>query len=237
MPNISITNASNITELYIENPTRNSNKRLGGTLDLREFTSLKKFTCIKQDIEHFEINFSALPDLLVFEIPDNELDMEFPNLSNNTKLETINFQTNRDLYGRLPSVDNLTNLKNLVCARCDLSGNIPSFENNSKLDKVQLEHNSLSGFDGSFAQINKLQKFTVQGNDLTQTAVDNILNGILNGNVTAKTGAEINVGEELIENPNERNSIPSSNVINSVIPELRLSGFTVTYRTSELDSE
>jgi hypothetical protein len=182
-----------------------SSPKLGGVIDVSDFTNLQEIKCQEHDL--IQVNgYANNPNikivlisgnLLSGSIPDitgmsslerfwvmvNQFTGTFPDISANLNLQVINVGNN-NLTGTLPNISAIgyPSLFRFNAYGNSFTGAIPDMVNIPKLDYLLLNNNNLTDFTGSFPIT--LSTVAVNDNNLTQTAVDNILQAIVDANRT-----------------------------------------------------
>lgn len=146
MPNISLTNPENITEISFASV---SVSKLSGTIDLTRYTSMSAFDCDNNDITAIS------------------------KLSSNTTLEDFRCSDNK-LTGDIPNISYNTALRIFKCYNNDITGSIPDLSSNTQLTTFLCGENNLAGYDGGTVSTT-LINFKAQLNNLTSSAVNSIL--------------------------------------------------------------
>ena len=235
-------------ELSLTSPTTiqsidlgTSNPKLGGVVDVSDFTNLQEIKCQEHDL--IQVNgYADNPNikivlisgnLLSGSIPDitgmsslerfyvtvNQFTGTFPDISENPNLQVINVGDN-NLTGTLPDISAIgyPSLFRFNAYDNSFTGAIPDMVNIPKLDLMYINNNNLTDFTGSFPIT--LRRVFANNNNLTQTAVDNILQAIVNANRTTEMAKTVvNIG-------GTGNSAPSAaGITNRGI--LRARGWTV----------
>jgi Leucine-rich repeat (LRR) protein len=214
MPSISLTNPANITRLDF---SAISTQKLGGVINVSALENLQDLTCDGNDITEvtgYENNTNmkillitnnkisgTIPDLTGMTslercwISGNELTGGFPNINGLSKLGIIHLGNN-DLTGTLPTDLQSLGLPNLFRFNIYLNsftGAIPDCTGMTKLQFVLAHNNSLTDFTGGVEP--SLYRFEAWNNNLTETAVDNILQAFVDANRTTNmSSAIINLG-------------------------------------------
>jgi len=106
---------------------------------------------------------SKMTNIYLFYLHVNKITGKIPSLSNNTKLQYIQFWDNK------------------------LTGNIPDISTNTILRVIRVYSNNLTGFEGGTVS-STLGDFQAQNNLLTQTAVDAILSAFVAAGRTSANG-------------------------------------------------
>jgi hypothetical protein len=86
--------------------------------------------------------------------------------------------------GPIPSISHCTELQFFSISRNNYTGNIPDFSSNTKLGNCFLHTNKFTGFDGGVIPITDGHNFSAHTNQLTQQAIDDILQGLVDGGTT-----------------------------------------------------
>ena len=193
-----------------------SSPKLGGVIDVSDFTNLQEIRCNDHDLTEVK-GYADNPNikivlisgnLLSGSIPDitgmsslerfwanaNQFTGTFPNISGNPNLQVINVGNN-NLTGTLPDISAIgyPDLFRFNAYGNSFTGAIPDMVNIPKLDYLLLDNNNLTDFTGSFPFT--LRKVVLNNNNLTQTAVDNILQAIVAANRTTNmTDTIVNIG-------------------------------------------
>ena len=198
---ISLTSPQNITSIGLGT----SSPKLGGVIDVSDFTNLQEIKCAKHDLTEVK-GYADNPNIhtvlisgnqLSGPIPDitgmsslqrfwvmvNQFTGTFPDISGNPNLQVINVGDN-NLTGTLPDISAIgyPDLFRFNLASNSFTGAIPDMVNIPKLARLSVDNNNLTDFTGSFPIT--LSRIFVNDNNLTQTAVDNILQAIVNANRT-----------------------------------------------------
>jgi len=183
-----------------------SSPKLGGTVDVSPFTNLEELTCNGNDITEITGFYDnpnmrrvlasnnklsgPIPDLTGMPILErywvmvNEHTGGFPNINGLSQLGVINVGQN-NLTGTLPADLQSLGVPNLfrfnVYAN-SFTGAIPDCAGMNALQYVLADGNNLTDFTGGVEP--SLYRFFAQNNNLTQTAVDNILQAFVDANRT-----------------------------------------------------
>ena len=227
---ITLTPPQNITSIRCGEST----PKLGGVIDVSDFTNLQLLYCSGNDLtevngyaDNPNIQFlviagnqlsGPIPDitgmssLKRFWVMVNQFTGTFPDISGNPDLEVINVGIN-NLTGTLPDISAIEfpgsawgfGFPDLI--RFNVYGNsftgaIPDMVNIPKLNYLLADNNNLTDFTGSFPIT--LERVFVNSNNLTQTAVDNILQAIVDANRTT------NMANAILEMGGTGNSAPSA---------------------------
>lgn len=138
-----------------------SSPRLGGTIDLTNFSGLKEFVCILNDITSCDgySNNSNLENLQIF---DNKITGSLPNFNNLTGLKSLNCSLNL-LSGTIPNLSNNKNLQfffvNNQIGTSRISGSIPSLTGNPELLYFWCNNNQITGSIPTLSNNTKLFSF------------------------------------------------------------------------------
>jgi len=237
MPSISLTNPANITELEF---TSISTERLGGTVDVSSFVNLQDFVIGDHNLTEVE-GYANNPNIQEIRINGNKLSTPLPSLTEMSSLQRF-YVNGNEIIGSFPDITGLSYLIVFNIGNNQMSGTLPSDLSTlglTRLDRFNVYDNNFSGtlpsFSGTTVQRvlcnnNNFSDFTggvpidlyvfeAYNNNLTQTAVDNILQAFVDANRTTNmSGAIINLS-------GTGNAAPSSQA-NVITLEGR--GWTVT---------
>jgi Leucine-rich repeat (LRR) protein len=190
---------------------------LGGTLDVSAFENLKELKCVGNNITeitggignpNIEIwlvaqnklsgsipDISGMTSLRRFWVTVNEYTGSFPDISGLSNLGVINVGDN-NLNGTLPAALGplgLTSLFRFNVYTNSFTGTFPDCTGMNNLGYVSATANNLTDFTGGVEP--SLYRFTADFNNLTETAVDNILQAFVDANRTTNMSiAVINLG-------------------------------------------
>ena len=128
-------------------------------------------------------DITGMSSLKNFWVMVNQFTGTFPDISGNPNLRVINVGAN-NLTGTLPDISAIgfPNLIRFNVYGNSFTGAIPDMVNIPKLDYLLADNNNFTDFTGSFPIT--LRRLFVASNNLTQTAVDNILQAIVDANRT-----------------------------------------------------
>ena len=194
-----------------------SSPKLSGTIDVSAFENLQDLTCDGNhitEIAGFYDNpnikivlasqnkltgtippLTGMPSLERYWVMVNEHTGGFPNINGLSKLGLINVGDN-NLTGTLPADLQSLGVPNLFRFNVytnSFTGAIPDCAGMTKLQYVLADGNDLTDFTGGVEP--SLYRFMAQGNNLTETAVDNILQAFVDANRTTNMSiAVINLG-------------------------------------------
>ena len=212
MPTISITKPPLIQSIDLGTST----PKLGGVIDVSDFTNLQEITCIANDLT--EVNGYAdnpniklvlisgnlltgsIPDITGmsslerFWVNDNQFTGTFPDISGNPNLRVINVGNN-NLTGTLPDISAIgyPNLIRFNAFANSFTGAIPDCTGMNNLQYLLADNNNLTDFTGGVEP--SLYRFFANSNNLTVTAVDNILQAFVDANRTTNMSiAVMNLG-------------------------------------------
>jgi Leucine-rich repeat (LRR) protein len=198
---ITLAPPQNIT--YIDLGT--SSPKLGGVVDVSDFTNLQEIKCPSHDLTEVKgyadnpnihtvliannqlsgpiPDITGMSSLTNFWVMVNQFTGTFPDISGNPNLQVINVGRN-NLTGTLPDISAIgfPNLIRFNVYGNSFTGAIPDMVNIPKLDYLLAHNNNLTDFTGSFPIT--LRRLLATDNNLTQTAVDNILQAIVDANRT-----------------------------------------------------
>lgn len=226
MPSISFRNPSNITKLKF---TSISTERLGGVIDASAFENLEELTCHGNDITGMT-GFYNNPNMRIVLASDNKLSGSipdltsmtnlkrywvhmnehtggFPNINGLSELGVINISDN-NLTGTLPAdLQSLQvpRLVRLIVYKNAFTGAIPDCAGMNILNYVQVSYNNLTDFTGGVEP--SVSRFYAHNNNLTQTAVDNILQAFVDA---GRSAPNYDMSEAIINVSGTNNSHPSS---------------------------
>lgn len=214
MPSISLTNPANITKLEF---TSISTERLGGTVDVSAFANLQKLVIGDHNLTELEgyannpnmqeifingnVLSTPLPSLTEmsslqrFYCNGNQITGSFPDITGLSYLIIINVGNNQMTGTLPPDLSTLTSLDRFNVYDNNFSGTLPSFSG-TPVQRVLCNGNNFSDFIGGVPI--DLYVFEARNNNLTQTAVDNILQAFVDANRQTPTNnmsqASINLG-------------------------------------------
>ena len=201
---------SSVTQIDVGN----SSPKLGGTLNVSAFPNLEEIRCDGNDIAEFT-GYAENPNIKVVlaaqnqlsgPIPDitgmtsleyfwvmvNGFTGSFPDISQNTELRLINVGGN-NLTGTLPASIEFPSMFRFNVYANSFTGSIPDCSNTPNLDYLLADGNSLTDFTGGFPTA--LRRIFLNNNNLTETAVDNVLQAVVDANRTTNmSGCVINLG-------------------------------------------
>ena len=193
-----------------------SSPKLSGTVDLAPFENLLEFRGFKHDITEIT-GYVDNPNIQVMLISQNKLSGPIPDITGMTSLQYFWIMVN-NFTGPFPDLNGLTNLRLINCGSNQLTGTIPTDLQSlgiTLLDRFNAYDNSFTGAIPDFTGINAvtyclvndnnltdftgtvpptLYRFFANNNNLTQTAVDNILQAFVDANrTTGMANAYINL--------------------------------------------
>ena len=240
MPSISLTNPTNITRLEF---TPISSEKLGGTIDVSAFANLQKLVIGDHNLTEVE-GYANNPNIQHLQLNGNVLSTPLPSLTEMSSLQRIYFNGN-EIIGSFPDITGLSNLIAINVGNNQMTGTLPSdfgtlgltrldrfnvYDNNfsgtlpsfsgTTVQWVLCNNNNLSDFTGGVPI--SLYKFEAINNNLTQTAVDNILQAFVDANRQTPTN---DMSQASINLSGTGNSAPSSQA-NAITLASR--GWTVT---------
>ena len=158
-------------------------------------------------------NLSSNTNLTTFNCYTNQLTGPIPDLSNNTSLTTFNCFDNQ-ITGFIPDLSSNISLSIFDCGNNQITGSIPDLSSNTSLATFYCANNQLTGYGGGAIRVTSF--FRADNNKLTVTAVDAILQGLVDGGTTGTVTIQLNGGT---------NGIPTNT---TAIDTLRSRGCTVT---------
>jgi Leucine-rich repeat (LRR) protein len=194
-----------------------SSPKLSGTIDVSAFENLEDLTCDGNDISEIT-GFYDNPNIKIVLAATNNLTGPIPDLTSMTSLERY-WVMNNEHTGSFPNINGLSELGLINVGNNNLTGTLPAdlqslgvpnlFRYNvyansftgaisdctgmTKLQFVLADGNDLTDFTGGVEP--SLYRFMANGNNLTETAVDNILQAFVDANRTTNMGsAVINLG-------------------------------------------
>jgi Leucine-rich repeat (LRR) protein len=169
-----------------------SSPKLGGAISLSAFSSLTGFVCTGNGITAFSgiescpnlINlelgvnsltkfpsFNHTPLLNDLKLENNLLSGSIPSLDNLTNLKNLRFQENKNITGNLPSLSLLPNLESFYAIGCNLRGPIPNLSQNTLLKDFRIDSQTTSpkinGTIPSLSGNTQLAFFLCQNNQLS----------------------------------------------------------------------
>jgi len=168
------------------------------------------------DYDDFEFVESAEGVLTYFKCYDNQLAGSIPDLSANINLIVFSCGNNQ-LAGVIPNLSINTALQYLHCYTNKLTGSIPDLSSNTLLQQVFCYGNQLTDFAGGTIKVTNA--FNASSNKLTVAAVDDILQGLVDGGTTGAVTIRLEGGT---------NGVPTNT---AAIDTLRARGCTVTVNT------
>ena len=167
--------------------------KLGGSIDVSQFTNLTSFKCIGNDISSL-VGYENLQSLNTLDASNNLITGSIPALSSLTNLQYFNCDTNNltgsipsligltnllffycptnNLTGSIPALTSLTNLRQFICAVNNLTGSIPPLTGLTNLQILNFSDNGLTGPIPSLIGLTKLQSFYGHTNNLTGSIPD-----------------------------------------------------------------
>lgn len=187
-------------------------------------------------------NFSSCPLLRDILIYSNNISGSLPSFASNPNIRYVDFSSNAltgsvlgysnlllltDLYlyrNQLTSINTfgtLPVLKNFSANNNQISGTIPNFSSCPKLVSLNISSNLFTNyFSGSFSQLLLLKFLDISNNQLSQQAVNAIINDLLtNYNSANRSGVSISL---------KNNAAPGSSSVD-IINFLKLKGWTFIY--------
>jgi Leucine-rich repeat (LRR) protein len=194
-----------------------SSPKLSGTIDVSAFENLQDLTCDDNDISEIT-GFYDNPNIKIVLAAANNLTGPIPDLTSMTSLERY-WVMNNEHTGGFPNINGLSELGLINVGNNNLTGTLPAdlqslgvpnlfryniYANNftgalsdctgmTKLQFVLADGNDLTDFTGGVEP--SLYRFMANGNNLTETAVDNILQAFVDANRTTNMSiAVINLG-------------------------------------------
>ena len=114
-----------------------------------------------------------------------------PDFSNNPLLSKVYLRKN-NLTGSIPDLSVNILLWGLFLSDNQLTGDIPSLSVNTTIHNINLQNNKLTGFAGG--NITLGYDFLAYNNLLTESAVDSILQGLVDGNTTGTRDIQLQTG-------------------------------------------
>ena len=208
-----------------------SSPKLGGTVDVSLFTNLEELTCDGNDITEIT-GFYDNPNMKIVLAASNKLTGFIPALTGMPLLERYWVMVNEHTGG-FPNINGLSQLGVINVGQNNLTGTLPAdlqslgvpklfrfnvYENSftgaipdcagmTSLEYFLADGNNLTDFTGGVEP--SLYRFFAHNNNLTQTAVDNILQAFVDANRTTNMSiANINLA-------GTGNSAPSAAGINN----------------------
>jgi len=112
----------------------------------------------------FGVNINTDGCVIGISLPGNNLTGFLPNL-NLQSLEFLNL-SNNNLFGGLPSMGLMNELRILLLNNNSFTGFLPSFFNNSKLERIEIRENILIGTIPSYSNLSVLQILDLRNNGL-----------------------------------------------------------------------
>ena len=221
---ITLTPPQNITSIDVGTST----PKLGGVIDVSDFTNLQLLYCTNNDLT--EVNgYADNPNMVNFRISGNKLSTSLPSLIGMSNMETFYCNGNQ-ITGSFPNITGLSNLIIFNIGNNEMSGTLPPdlstlgltsldrfniFQNNfsdtlpsfsgTTVQRVLCNDNNFSDFTGGVPI--DLYIFEAYNNNLTQTAVDNILQAFVNANRQTPTN---DMSQASINLSGTGNAAPSS---------------------------
>lgn len=166
MSKISIKLASeNLDDPIIAIDCGRSSPRLGGTIDISNYTGLRTFICNSNDITSI-YGYSNNKSLTTLSFYDNKITGSLESFVGFTGLQTFECYRNQ-LTGNIPDLSYLINLTLFDCYENNLSGPIPNISNLTKLVRFNCYRNNFSGEIPYLANLIDLEAFNCYENDLS----------------------------------------------------------------------
>jgi Leucine-rich repeat (LRR) protein len=142
-----------------------SSPRLGGTIDISNYTGLTSFVCDSNDVTAI-YGYENNKNLKTLSFFDNKITGSLNEFIGFTGLETFHCYSNQ-LTGSIPDLRYLLNLKEFHCYNNSFSGQIPDISNSTKLVRFNCYLNNLSGEIPYLANLLDLEAFNCYVNDLS----------------------------------------------------------------------
>jgi hypothetical protein len=171
-----------------------SSPLLSGSINVSSFPSLIEFTCRNNGITAFSgiescgslrlldlgmnslstfPSFNSTPLLEELRLEENLLSGSIPSLDNLTNLKNVRFQENKKITGSLPSLSLLPNLESFYAIGCNLRGPIPDLSQNTLLKDLRIDSQTTSPrINGSIPSLSAntdLSIFYCHNNQITGT--------------------------------------------------------------------
>ena len=205
---ITLTPPQNITSI----DTGTSTPKLGGVIDVSDFTNLQEIICDDNDlteVKGYENNsnikflliaqnnltgpipdLSVLPNLTKCYFMVNQFTGPFPNVNGLNNLSVINCGVNQ-LTGDIPDITTfgLTSLTRWNIYSNNFTGELTGFSGTPSLEWILCENNNFTGFTGPLPRT--ISQIRAHDNNFTQTAVDNILQAAVDA---GSSNGALNVG-------------------------------------------
>lgn len=213
-PNAFINNTK-ITRIYY-----NSRGKTTGSLpDLSSCSLLSVLQIVGNNITGSLPSFASNPNIRYIDLSSNNLSGSVLGYTNLLFLTDLYLQRNQ--FTSINNFGTLPVLKKLYVNDNQISGTIPDFSNCPEIQFISLASNVFTNyFSGSFSQLLKIKFIDLSNNQLTQQAVNSIINDLLtNYNTVNRGSVSINL---------RNNSTPSSTAID-IINFLSSRGWTFLY--------
>ena len=164
-------------------------------------------------------NLTAFSDLYYVDISFNQLTGNVPGYRNLSSLHFL-YLHNNNLTG-LNKFVNLANLRRFYVHNNQITGTIPDFSGCTRLDYLILFNNQFTDYtQDAFSSLTRVKYIDVSGNNLSQLAVDTILeDSIKNYNSAPRRGVTINL----------RNNATPSELGQENVLLLRSFGWNITH--------
>jgi Leucine-rich repeat (LRR) protein len=139
--------------------------RLGGTIDISNYTGLRTFICNSNDITSI-YGYSNNKDLITLSFYDNKITGSLESFVGFTGLQTFECYRNQ-LTGNIPDLSYLLNLTLFDCYENNLSGEIPNISNLTQLVRFNCYRNNFSGELPYLANLLNLEAFNCYENNFS----------------------------------------------------------------------
>ena len=164
--------------------------------------------------------FAGSPGIWRVNLSDNQLTGPIPGFANLSNLHLLYLFNNK--FTTLGTFSGLGNLYRFEAHNNDIGGTIPDFTACSNLYYLILFNNKFNSYtSGSFADLRRIKYIDLANNDLSQQAVNSIIDDMYLNYQTYGSGRRITVNLR-------GNSTPSEEAI-EIILLLRQSGWTITF--------
>lgn len=204
---ISITPTQEVVTVVVFGQPGTGSPKLGGVVNVAPFTDLVELRARNHDITEVT-GWENNSNLQVLLIADNKLTGPIPDLSNLTSIKYFWVMGN-ELTGSFPDLNGLTDLRLINVGNNNLTGtfpadlqslgitkmsrfnaygnsftgSIPDFAGQTVLQYCLVDNNNLTDFTGTITPT--MHRFIANNNNLTETAVDNILQALVDANGTS----------------------------------------------------
>lgn len=155
-----------------------STPKLGGTVDITNYTNLQNLTCINNDITSLT-GANANTALRYINVSNNVIGGPIFSNALATQLQYFNCKNNQQT-GSIPSLTPFTILQTFDCSRNQLTSSIPSFNTNTLLRYFDCANNQITGSIPSLTNNTQLYYFACDSNQISGPMPSLNNNAVLN---------------------------------------------------------